>query len=497
MDAPPERSLILLAVLLGCAPAGPPNVLVVSMDTVRADRTSLGSGAAGGAAGSMRDTTPNLWALARQGAWWPDAQAVGNESLYSHAALFTGRYPSEVAVPDYGSYALPADVPTLASVLAAYGYDTAAFTGGGHIIADFGFGHGFATFHAPPGQTSFRSFFQSVPAATAYIDAHTRAPWFVFVHGYDAHTPYVQPGPFAHRWGAEGTSDALEAMLADANGIERVRGRSYFPDRTPFDFMHAVGLRLLSPAFYTLPADPQPGERVVTLDDAAVEHVRAHYDAGLTYADVWLGALLAHVDLERTLVIVVSDHGEDLLDHGYANHRAGLWDSTLHVPLVVAGPGFGGGAQSGRVDLRSVLPTVLRAAGATLPAGVTAPALQDHPDAPYRFAEGVMDMVSVRSPEGRLTIAAARLAAGAPDLAVRDAADPSFTWFDNADRPVDAPDPSAREALRQAIVGWRTTLTPASVTGAPVSPEVRDALRAQGYWSPGDTVPAPVPAANE
>lgn len=468
-----------LVLLTACAPAPKaPNVLLVSMDTVRFDRTSFGGG---------RDTTPELAALAAEGEVWPDAWTVGNESIYSHAALFTGRYPSEVALPDYGSFAVPASVPTLAEALRAYGYRTAAFTGGGHVIAAFGFDHGFDSFQTATGDTRAGSFFDTVPLARDWIAHHGDAPWFVFVHGYDAHSPYVQPGPFHHLYGAEGATERIEKLAASPKALEQLRGHRWYPDRVPADFLHAAGPRVLGLSIYTEPADPRPGERVVELTDAEVQHLRDHYDTGLSYADLWLGTLLADVDLSTTLVIVVSDHGEDLLDHGFANHRAGLWDSTLHVPLVVAGPGFAKGrVHEERVDLRSVVPTVLRAIGGEAPAGAVAAPLQDGPDEPVVFAEGVMDQVSARSDAGRLVVRDVGLAAGAPRLATLTAGDATVSWYAEPDpEPRPAPDGALLDAMRT----WRAGLHPASETGAAVPPAVRKALSEQGYWTPGDPAP--------
>lgn len=419
---------------------------------------------------------------AAEGQSWSRAYAVANESLTSHAALFTGRYPSEVAVPDYGSFALPASVPTLASVLRAYGYRTAAFTGGGHVIADFGFDQGFDTFEAASGATRFASLYDSVPAATAWMAEPDAGPWFAFVHGYDAHSPYVQPGAFRHPWGEAGATPLVEALAADALAVEQLRGPRWFPDRRPEDFVHAAGRTLLGLDFYTLPAEPRPGERVVTLSDAEVAHLRDHYDAGVRYGDLWLAALLAEVDLERTLVVVVADHGEDLLDHGYMNHRAGVWDSTVHVPLVAAGPGFRGGqVHSDLVDLRRVLPTFLAAAGATVPAGAEARPLQAGGGDARVYAEGVMDAVSVTDGVRRLTVRGVGLAAGAPGLSGDDLA-ARTEWSG-------APDPAAAQALLAELVAWRAGLSPATDTGRPVSPEVREALRERGYWSPEPTPP--------
>lgn len=474
--------IFLLGACASPSPAPPLDVLVVSMDTIRYDRTSLGG---------SRDTTPNLAALARIGTSFRSAYAVGNESLYSHASIFTGCYPSEVAVPDYSSFAIPDGVPTLAGVLSAYGYATAAFTGGGHIIADFGFNKGFGLFQSAKGGTRFASLFDSVPPALVWMREHQEKPWFVFVHGYDAHTPDMQRGPFLHPWRPDGVTPRVESLAGDPLAIEQLRGNKWFPERTPGDFVHAAGRRILATDFYTLPAEPMPGERVETLTDGEMLHLRDHYDSGLLYADFWLGQLLSQVDFSHTLVIVLSDHGEDVMDHGYMNHRAGLWDSTLHVPLVVAGPGFGSGVQRDElVDLRSVLPTVLHAVGAVMPAGVSAAPLQSPGRSSYVFAEGVMDMVSVRGGEGRLSIRDAHLASGGIDFAALPLDDPRVSFLENAsDRPVPM-GPRFRnsaENLRRALVGWRSSLVRATEPGEEIPEALREEFRKHGYWTPEDT----------
>ncbi len=467
---------MILALLVACAAERPPNVLLVSMDTVRWDRTSLAGG---------RDTTPNLAALAARGVSFDAAFAVGNESLYSHAAIFTGRYPSEVAAPDYGTFAVPKGAPTLARALGAYGYATGAFTGGGHLIAPFGFDEGFDTFSAVSGDTAFGSFFDSVPAARAWIAQHDEErPWFAFVHGYDAHAPYQQRGPFRHLYGTEGSTPTAEQLAGSPLDIERIRGDTWFPDRTLGDFVHAAGRTILGTDFYRLPAVAQAGERAVKLSPAEIAHLRDHYDTGLTYADHWLGTLLADIDLATTLVIVLGDHGEDLLDHGVMNHRAGLWDSTLHVPLVVAGPGFGRGIRNDTlVDLRDVLPTALSAAGATLPAGASGARLQDTTGREAVFAEGVMDQVSVRTQTRRLTLSDAGLNSATP------LATPTPALHAVPDRgdlvalgDPRAPDEAAR--LLQTVREWRAGLSPAPAGDAALTPEQREALKRQGYWDP-------------
>jgi membrane-anchored protein YejM (alkaline phosphatase superfamily) len=319
-------------------------------------------------------------------------------------------------------------------------------------------------------------------------------PYFVFVHGYDAHSPYQQRGVFHHTWDPEGETPHSEELAHDALALEQLRGPRWFPGRSPRDFVHAAGRRILSTDFYRLPAIPAEGESVIELSPGEVEHIRAHYDAGLTYADHWLGVLLSEVDLDETLVVVLADHGEDLLDHGFINHRAGLWDSTLHVPLVVAGPGFRGGRQeSGRVDLRSVLPTLLLAAGAPPPAGVSAKPLQENPALPYVFAEGVMDMVSVRGPRGRLSLDNAGLTRGNPPIAPQSLDSGDFTFFfepapdDLIPKNIARPD---AEELKRALAEWRQGLPQGPALPGSTDPALRSALQERGYWEP-ETEPSP------
>jgi arylsulfatase A-like enzyme len=476
-------------------------VLLVSLDTTRADRLSIGGG--------PNATSPSLARLAAEGVTFTRAYSPGNESLYAHAALFTGRWPSEVAPPSYAAYTLPAGTPTLASVLSAYGYRTAAFTGGGHVVEDFGFQHGFQSFRAVPLGT-FGSLYDSVPPARAWITTHPDAPWFAFVHGYDAHAPYVAPEPFTHLFTGQGRP-LMERLVADPVAIEQVRGRRWFADRTPRDFQHASGRAILDPSLYTQPAAPRRGERVETLTDDDVAHLKAHYDASLVYQDLWLGRLLSGVDLTRTVVVVVGDHGEDLLDHGFVNHRAGLWDSTTHVPLVVAGPGVPKGLRvDSLVDLRDVVPTVLAAVGATPPAGLHGAdlvALAGGRGTPRDavYAEGILDMASIRTETRRLVVRGVPLGAGSAlrlaDLPL-DAA--HFDLYDLQTDPGETRDlleqatPIVRASaaeLRARMVAWREGLhVPAAAAGPLVPGKLAEELKAKGYWTPDAPGAAPEPS---
>lgn len=469
------------------------------MDTVRADHLST--------YGYSRPTSPNLDQVAARGVQYTRAFSQGNESLFSHASILVGRYPSEVATPDYTRYGLPAGALLLPEILQLYGYKTGGFTSGGHVIADFGFNQGFHTFQTSPG-LGFGSFYDTVPLALGWIGKiDLDQPWFAFVHSYDAHAPYVRPDPFYHLFDAEGATERVDALLEDPLGVEVIANNRWYRDRQPQDVRHVNGRPILAPSTYTGLAEPMPGERVEELTPGEIEHIRAHYDGGIAYADLFLGALLAQLQerglLEQTLVIVVSDHGEDLLDHGWVNHRTALTDSTTHVPFLVMGPGFSPGTVVDElVDARDIVPTALHAAGAVVPAGLKGRALQElgrkqGESLQAAFAEGVMDMAAVRTERWRLVDRAATLAdpGYGAQLSQVPLESSRFELFDSMNDPGEqvnllvAPSGEQRaiaESLRGEMVRWREGLVPGdqALKATDVSPEVRAALKARGYWDP-------------
>lgn len=496
--------MIWLALLWACAPEPPPerpNILLISLDTVRADHTSL--------LRADRDTTPTLRQLAAQGTHFSRAFSQANESAYSHGALLTGRYPSELARPDYQTYALPGTADLASEALRAYGYRTAMFSAGGHVDGAFGFDQGWDTFSAEPG---FGSLFVTAPKAEAWIADETGAsPWFVFLHAYDAHRPYVRRGPWDHAF-APGIGSPLAELLASSPCVsEMVLRDRLYPGIVPTWFAHTGGAQVLSLDSYArLQAAPPEAESLrVPPEDAA--HVQDHYDGGLLYLDTLLGASLARLQaagkLENTVVIVVSDHGEDLLDHGFMNHRTGLTDSTTRVPLVAWGPGFSEGAPrevSALVEARDVAATLFAIAGAAPPVGSGGRDLRRVAagEAPIEavFMEGVMDQLAARTLEHRLVVSELDLR-GDTVGALRSLrpGDPRLRLYALAADPEEQNDvsqanPEATQALLDAMIRWREGLSTGSHALSPgaVPEAVAAELRAHGYWG---AAPAPAPAA--
>ncbi len=485
----------MLLLALGCdppaPPAGPPSIVLVSLDTLRADRI--------GAYGSDAGATPNLDRFAEEAVLFEDAYSQSCETLFSHASLMTSRYPSELGPLDY-SLVLPEDRPTIAEVLKVYGYQTAAFTGGGHLSADFGFARGFDAFESPE---PFGGLYHTRPPARAWLDARDpEAPFLLFVHGYDSHHRYLKPPPFGTAWVDHRYRGVGLRAARTITGTLRVKDGYYFPERSPGSMMPLSALRVRSPEQRR--ADVQAaraaGERMVKLSERDLTYLRGLYTGAAAYTDAMFGLLMADLaarDLLDTAVIVVfSDHGEELGEDGLFDHRFGLSDAVLHVPLMIRLPGAAGGSEaggseagsasrgrrvSGLVGLIDVAPTLLELADAVLPSGIHGRSLNSALDGgpldarPAVFSEGAYRGVSARTPEGRLSFSG--ISADSPflpDLLVTAAlGGPAFTSDDGLPE---------RATARDALVAWRRELSPSPIGAGRLSEAQRAALQKHGYW---------------
>lgn len=206
IGAPHRRSAVVSAVLgaslLLCAEAQAPrtNLLLVTLDTVRADRL--------GSYGYAPAATPALDRLAREGVRFADATAQAPLTGPAHVALLTGTYPARYGIRDNGSTPLPAEAITLAQTLQAAGYQTAAFVGSFILDRAYGFDHGFSEFDSRFDRfesgdklKAERIAGQVISPALAWLDRlRPNQPFFAWVHLYDAHTPYSAPPPFGARF---------------------------------------------------------------------------------------------------------------------------------------------------------------------------------------------------------------------------------------------------------------------------------------------------------
>jgi arylsulfatase A-like enzyme/Tfp pilus assembly protein PilF len=203
-----------------------PNVLLISIDTLRADH--LGAYAS-------RAVTPHLDRLASSGVVFENAVAHVPVTLPSHASLLTGTYPFRHGVRDNGSFRLAEDRETLAESFRAGGYRTAAFVGAFPLDSRFGLDQGFELYDDAYGEASEYDFAISertaeavLGAASRWLESVRREKWFALVHLYDPHVPYAPPEPFA-------TAYASAAYAGEVAYVDDALGRFFEKCRPFFD----------------------------------------------------------------------------------------------------------------------------------------------------------------------------------------------------------------------------------------------------------------------
>lgn len=262
-------------IALGKLPAGTSpfdlNLLLVTLDTTRADRI--------GAYGGTDAGTPNLDRLAAEGALFTRATTAAPITLPAHSSIFTGRFPPIHGVRDNGGFFLDPGQQTLAETLAAGGFQTGGFVGAYVLDSKWGVNQGFKRYFDDFDLGKYKAISlgaiqrpgnEVVDEALKWLDGASRSRFFAWVHLYDAHTPYEPPEPFNSRF----------------------RGRPY------------------------------QGE--------------------ISFADSQVGRLVSFLQerklLEKTVIIVVGDHGESLGDHGESGHGFFVYESVMHVPMIVRTP---------------------------------------------------------------------------------------------------------------------------------------------------------------
>ena len=295
------------------------SIVLVSIDTLRADHV--------GSYGYPEPTTPNIDLIASEGVLFERAFAPRGHTWPSLTTLWTGRLPPRTGVRGPGDLPFP-DVPWLVSSLESAGYTTAAFLAnfcplGCRIFADCAceaFGDEAAT-----------------TGAIAWLESSPPGPFLLWLHLMTPHAPF-EPGPGfdrftdpAYRGEVSGSSDRLRRIYADQVELG------------PRDLDQLVGL----------------------------------YDGGVLEADAWVGRLHAALVrlglLESSILVLTSDHGEDLYQHHrFVEHACSIYDSSLRVPLVLRLPGgrLAGSRRGAAVGLVDLVPTLLDLVGIDPPAGL-------------------------------------------------------------------------------------------------------------------------------
>ena len=309
---------------MACSRSGPrwperPHVILVSLDTVRADRL--------GAYGYPRPTTPALDAFAADAVRFDAAFTPFPWTLLAHMSLLTGLSPSVHGVTPKTTLS-PAS-PTLARTLAAQGYTTLAVVEDMNWMSpERGFDQGFRTYESIRGQPA-----RKVDRALELVDRHPDQPLFLMVHFFAAHSDPVKL-PY-------------EADPADQRALARATG-SRFEGCLPRRGCATEALIALNEA----------GERLPAADEARLSDL---YDAGIRTLDGEVGRLLEGLRsrglFEEAVIFVFSDHGEELGEHGRYLHEQ-LYDEVSRVPLLVRTPASRPGSTAALVSLEDVAPTV-------------------------------------------------------------------------------------------------------------------------------------------
>lgn len=388
----------------------PRGIVVISIDTLRADHTTP--------YGADAFATPTLARLAREGTVFERTYAQANETLFSHASLFTSQLPSHLGPVDY-NLTIPDGTPTLASTLHQAGWKTGAIVAGGHLSRVFGLDDGFTDYVEGHRWGSFQ---ETAPMAARWLAdaAEGEEPFLLFLHSYDCHAPYTKPHVFG-RQATPGYDGVMVDRVHDSITYERIFQDAFYPELSMEQVENDRGSRILSPTVADDLAKHalEQGVKKITLSKDDKAFLTGLYDSGVLYADLWLQVVLD--DLERlgltetTTIVVVSDHGEGLLDHGYFNHRDTLHDAATQVPFIVWRPDATtrGVRQREVTRLLDVAPTVLSLAGVDPPPTMQgtnlAPCLDGGPcNTPgTAYSEAILNQVSVTDGALRLTVSGA------------------------------------------------------------------------------------------
>jgi arylsulfatase A-like enzyme len=351
------------------AEPGPPNLLVIVADTLRADRL--------GSYGGPPGLTPFLDELAARGVVFANTYAPSSWTNPSVASLFTSRNPSQHRVVTYESVLADAEA-TVAEELARAGFRSLGVAANFRLKQSFGYAQGFDSWVAlmtdrpepvPIGELKVRAG-RVVHEALEWLDADasasTRAPLFLYLHFLEPHPPYLPPEPFRRRF-----SSAEDGALEELN--DKVIRHLSLPEGA--------------------------------LSEEEIRELASLYDGEVAALDAALRHLFQALEqrgfLERAIVVVTSDHGEEFGEHDGLLHGFTLYEESIRVPLLFVLPGDPGGRVVQRnVSLLDVGPTLLELAGLTAPESFEGRSLVPwlHAEVEGRGSEGVLSELIDDSP---------------------------------------------------------------------------------------------------
>jgi len=309
-----------------------PNVILYLIDTLRADHL--------GTYGYPLPTSPNIDALAADSFRFTRAVAQASWTRPATASILTGLYPythGAVTLHD----ALRPDATTLAELLRAQGYQTAAVVTNVNVGGGFGFDRGFDQFTYLPEDEARPTLHVSSDAVNdvvfPWLQTHGQKPFLLYIHVSDPHAPYAPPQGFAEKFRPAGLSSPLASSP------------------------QAVRKLMEEPA-------------LITPDN--LRYLQSLYDGEIAFTDQNFGNLLSQLQqlglYERSIIVLTADHGEEFHDHGGFEHGRTLYAEQLEVPLLIRLPGADHGTRQVACQVRQidVLPTLLDLLGIAVPAAV-------------------------------------------------------------------------------------------------------------------------------
>lgn len=426
----------LIAVAVGAIACGhresntaPPNVLLITIDTLRADRLGVG-------------TAPALDHLGSTSRRFTAARTAAPLTLPSHATIHTGLLPPQHGLRENGAGALAPAHATLATLLKRAGYRTAAFVGAFVLDRRFGLGEGFDTYD------------DQIPRRAGATDR------------LEAERPASEVVSRALAW-----LSAYSSPFPDPASNARSNRRSNPQSPIPNPFF--LWIHLYDPhAPYTPPVEFRA-------------RAKTPYDGEVAYADAEIArlfeAMKTSADFDRTLIVVAGDHGEGLGEHGELTHGMLLYDATLRVPLLIHAPGVAPAAIDTPVSLAEIAPTILHAAGVPPPSGMKGRDLLHLKNVPSRAEAELYSETEYP-----------RAAGWAPLQALADArwktirAGMAAELYDVQQDPGEVHDLAHAHASIAAAMSARAVVLhdAGAAPAAPVSADARDRLRALGYVAP-------------
>lgn len=437
-------ALALCFVLGACRSAPPPNVVIVLVDTLRADYL--------GSYGHPARLTPFLDELAGRGIRYAHAYAASTWTSPSVASLFTSRWQSQHGVVNIFSV-LPDGEHTLAEALRARGYATAAFLATRSLPAASGFGQGFDVWEQTMEEKQLKgSGAQLNQRVFAWLDARPRGdrqPVLLYLHYMEPHFPY-EPQP-----------DRLDAVLAQ-HGFTAEQRRAWDTQVDAW-LEHAMGEGV-----------PRREDMDVVRDQYLAEV--ASFD--LVMRELVLG-LTARGVLPNAVLVLTADHGEEFYEHGNVGHGVNLFNETLRVPLLLVAPGVAPAVVDEVVSLLDVAPAALALVGAPAEPRFEGRGLVRPPAGGAAYAELAATAVG-KGPEQNRT-----LVDGARKLTLTPAGGEEFydLAHDPGERNPQAFDEAGRAALRQALdtVRAQARRDAGAAQQRELDEATRERLRALGY----------------